>query len=458
MRKLFFVLFCCIGYICTSTGNYKTFNTSLNSLLDNAGENLNIGIIITDPRTEKILFSYNPDRYFYPASILKIITAYSATHFLGRLYRYKTSLLIDGKIQQGNLIGNAYLKFSGDPTLTIGHLNELINQLSAQNIRRITGNVFLDDSDQDLKLWPIGTVLEDTKFCFAAPISAIIINKNCVNVFAKITPKKNVTLISEEASFVQLNNHLHFRPSKIAMTDLQVHQNNRFNLTGHLNQDTPFKIAVQDNRLFAKQIIEHLLKERNITITSINYQPTPVGLKPLAVHQSESIENLITIMLKESDNIIANAIFRTIASKRLTESTWETASINSRRLLTTLGLNSKMMSLHDGAGNSIYDRLSPKDLISLLNYIYKTNDYSFFKSALPHAGIDGTLRNRMTKHPINLYAKTGTATGSSSLAGYIETKQHHLLTFVIMINNGVQPITQYKVIEDAICNAIHNHL
>jgi D-alanyl-D-alanine carboxypeptidase/D-alanyl-D-alanine-endopeptidase (penicillin-binding protein 4) len=87
--------------------------------------------------------------------------------------------------------------------------------------------------------------------------------------------------------------------------------------------------------------------------------------------------------------------------------------------------------------------------------VFRSPDYQFFKSALPQAGIDGTLRNRMIRQPILVFAKTGTATGISSLAGYTETKQHHLLSFVIMLSNGINDSAKYKVLEDKICYAIY---
>jgi D-alanyl-D-alanine carboxypeptidase/D-alanyl-D-alanine-endopeptidase (penicillin-binding protein 4) len=60
-----------------------------------------------------------------------------------------------------------------------------------------------------------------------------------------------------------------------------------------------------------------------------------------------------------------------------------------------------------------------------------------FRDALPIAGVDGTLRNRMkgTAAENNVRAKTGSLSSASSLGGYVTTAAGEKLAFTIMVNN-----------------------
>ena len=57
--------------------------------------------------------------------------------------------------------------------------------------------------------------------------------------------------------------------------------------------------------------------------------------------------------------------------------------------------------------------------------------------ALPIAGVDGSLENRMkgTAAERNVRAKTGTMSNIRSLAGYVTTADGEHLAFVIMLND-----------------------
>ncbi len=97
-------------------------------------------------------------------------------------------------------------------------------------------------------------------------------------------------------------------------------------------------------------------------------------------------------------------------------------------------------SIEDGCGLCPYDKLTPRLLVTLLEYASKHKYiYNEVYQDLPLAGTDGTLYDRM-QHPRvkgKIKAKTGTLTregGISSLAGYFTASDGHLIIFAI-INN-----------------------
>ena len=94
--------------------------------------------------------------------------------------------------------------------------------------------------------------------------------------------------------------------------------------------------------------------------------------------------------------------------------------------------------------------------MKLLRYAYNDqNIYNHLLPALPIAGIDGTLRKRMTGAFTrgNVHAKTGTVTGISSLCGYLTAANGHHLCFSI-INQGVMHGKNGRRFQDKVCTIL----
>ena len=78
--------------------------------------------------------------------------------------------------------------------------------------------------------------------------------------------------------------------------------------------------------------------------------------------------------------------------------------------------------------------------------------YQTLLPSLPIAGVDGTLEKRMTEGPAHrrVWAKTGSVSGVSSLSGYAQAANGHLLAFSI-INQGVVRTSHGRKFQDKIC-------
>jgi D-alanyl-D-alanine carboxypeptidase/D-alanyl-D-alanine-endopeptidase (penicillin-binding protein 4) len=102
------------------------------------------------------------------------------------------------------------------------------------------------------------------------------------------------------------------------------------------------------------------------------------------------------------------------------------------------------LNLDDGSGLSRNDLITAEASVQLLIFMSKHRYANVFRDALPIAGVDGTLRNRMrgTAAENNLRAKTGSLSSAASLGGYLTTAAGERLAFSIMVNNyprGVEP-------------------
>ena len=115
-----------------------------------------------------------------------------------------------------------------------------------------------------------------------------------------------------------------------------------------------------------------------------------------------------------------------------------------RTFLREVGVDSSSLSLTDGSGLSRDDMVTAEATLQLLTYMHRHRYATAFRDALPIAGVDGTIRNRMKGTPAqnNLRAKTGELRSASSLSGFVTTAAGEELVFSIMVNNypdGVNP-------------------
>ena len=162
-------------------------------------------------------------------------------------------------------------------------------------------------------------------------------------------------------------------------------------------------------------------------------------------------------MLKESDNLYAESMFYQLgAAAGHQPSTAKNSAAVIDRLIRKVGLDPKRYSIADGSGLSLYNYLSAELEVRFLRYAFQNNNiYLHLHPALPIAGEDGTLRSRQhgTFTKGNVYAKTGTLTGISSLAGYCTAANGHRLAFAI-INQGVMHRSNGRAFQDRVCTVL----
>ena len=122
-------------------------------------------------------------------------------------------------------------------------------------------------------------------------------------------------------------------------------------------------------------------------------------------------------------------------------------------LITRLGLEPKDYLIADGSGLSLYNYVTPELLVTLLNHAQHNEQIrQYLLPCLPIAGVDGTLKKRMTgtRAQGNVMAKTGTVEGVSSLSGYLTAANGHLISFSI-INQGIVRTRTGHNFQDQVC-------
>ena len=76
--------------------------------------------------------------------------------------------------------------------------------------------------------------------------------------------------------------------------------------------------------------------------------------------------------------------------------------------------------------------------MAILERMRTSPNAEVFYNALPVAGVDGTLKNRMRNTPLqgNVHAKTGTVSNVRSLSGYLTTAAGEPIVFSMIVNHN----------------------
>ena len=199
------------------------------------------------------------------------------------------------------------------------------------------------------------------------------------------------------------------------------------------------------------------LREMGISLSGGAGERTLPGNAKLIVTRTHGIAEVMRPMMKQSDNLYAEAMFYQIgAAEGCRWSSAKQSATYINGLIRKVGLTPNNYNIADGSGLSLYNYVSPELEVQLLRYAFKNrNIYDTLIETLPIAGVDGTLKSRMrgTAAANNVRAKTGTVMGVSSLAGYLTASNGHQLCFAIIINGGMRN-GPMRSLQNRICVAL----
>lgn len=446
---------------------------AIESMINNTNSNMNIGIKIVNSDTGEVYYQRNADRSYVPASNQKLFTAYTALVYLGEDFTYKTKILASTKtITDGVLEGDIVVKFSGAPDLRVGHLENMFASLRKKGVKQIKGDVYIDDFVFDSTQMGPGWMWDDAKYCFSSPIRASIINNNCVTlkVMPSEKPGAQVKILpAKRNAGVQFHNKAVTRAKnyKNCYLTLRSEHDNAYQLSGCLpvgSKGRSLSIALQNPQGYAQSIVKSLLRAQGIQLSGkIKIGKSTSSSQVMVEHQSKPVGELIKRQLKESDNLISEALLKKIGQLYFKgQGSWKTGS-NAMEEIIEKHMDTDFVNtnLSDGSGLSRYNLVSPDQLVKLL--VTARNNVAIseaFKAALPIAAVDGTLEHRMKENAARrrVYAKTGSMVGVISLSGYIETKSGKTLAFSILTNGVAGPLSKYRKLEDQICGYLVDNI
>ena len=443
-----------------TTVNSVVFSQPLSAAIDALIEQqlpyATVGVFVKDAQTDEVIYSRNANKLLSPASGTKLFTAAAALYRLKPNYQFLTTLSQKDK--------NFYVTFGGSPSLTINNLNELLLSLKKNGVKTIKGDVVLDTSRYQSPYYSGGVSYDDLGWYYSAPDTAVILNENAeyydfisakkLGMPVQIKPKSTETALTIINQVITVSKE---QEKQHCNLNIEINSHNTVRVFGCMaqyEQPKVMQLAVPDPVLLAKQVIKKALDKNGILFKGeIISGHTPSDAKIIARFQSKNLANLITHMLKESDNLYANSLTKQLGYSLTGEGTYKQGAFAIKKILAqNTHLNMAQTELKDGPGTR-YNLVTPEQVVVLLtDLLNDKNMQPIFFSSLPQAGVSGTLRDRMKKTNLEtrVFAKTGSMHDISSLSGYIVRNNSRPLIFSIIINGVNKPISIAKSLEEQI--------
>lgn len=409
-------------------------------------------IKVIDAETGKVLFDRNSRFNLLPASTVKAITAISAYRALGEDYRYATKLLskklvskkpvfekgVGKRSEERAYSGDLVLSFSGDPSLTRTDLSNLLENLNKEGIKVIQGDIWLDGSIYNGYPRAGGASWDDHNICFAAPVSAMILDRNCF--FGWLVPagkegERARMVYDEQGWLLSIDNRIETREPKTSelngcVQEVWPSSNHEYRLEGCIEPGSkPMRMAfsVRDPERAAARYVESFLQANNIRLDGQVLTGKPQGefTKVLARHLSEPVPDLLQRVLDKSDNLYADSLLKTIGrSVNGEKGSFFSGTEAVLAMLKEEGVDLTRSRLVDGSGLSRYNMLSADDFTEVLQAGWK----SWGENAPWLASRENERR----------WLKTGYMSGVNSMVGYAFPEKKSPLIFAVLLN-GLRP-------------------
>jgi len=407
----------------------------------------NVSIKITTTKGGKNIVLFQEYRSRVPASVMKILTTYSALLELGKDFRWPTRFFYTGDLVDGVIKGDLIIKGYGDPTLGCNDIYSIVNRIKALGIKKIAGDIIIDRT-----FFNIGDKIvsgfDHNRYSEynAMPDSLMFDDHLCRIVVKPDKYKISVTKPLPDESFEIVNNLKATSRScrgKYSWPRVSVNYSQdkpQVILSGYLsNRCSTKKIAWVIGHPYKSfyYVFVNTLKSRGIEYNGkMKLSKVTQDAKPLLTHYSKPLIDIIAKTNKKSINLYARHIFLMLGAKYFGEpATEEKGQKAVKAILGNRSLLDGGTIIENGSGLSRKARINADTLYRVLQSAYRDFGDSWLNS-LAIAGKDGTIHRRF-RHSIargRAWMKTGTLKNAKNIAGYVLGKSGKLYTVVILYN------------------------
>jgi D-alanyl-D-alanine carboxypeptidase/D-alanyl-D-alanine-endopeptidase (penicillin-binding protein 4) len=434
-------------------------------------DNAHWGILIIDAATRDTLYSRNAVKLFLPASNMKIITGATALAQLGPDYTYRTTFAARGPVRAGVLHGDLVVVGRGDPTVSdhmrkdaMSVMRDVVDSLAARGISRIDGRPVSGGDAFPGPVLGFGWDWDDLDYGYGAGVDELLFNEGFTTVVVKggaragrpvtaaIRPTSRTPRVRILATTVAtpVPGDTTKATNVIARYD---------SLTGGVlvegtiaaGDSTVEEVAHRVPTQAYLDALREALASKSIRVLGARTDTT-AHVDTLFTLVSPPMREILPALEKPSQNQIAEVLLKTLALEKTGVGSADSGRRVIERQLEAWGARSGGYVIRDGSGLSRHDYLSPETIVRVLDTIRSDTAFAVFYDALPIAGVDGTIADRMKGTPAqgNVHAKTGYVDRARALSGYATSADGHLIIFSALANNWSVPVRQVEAVQNMI--------
>jgi len=398
-------------------------------------------------RQGRVIVSHNAAQSRTPASVIKVLSTYAAVLKLGFEYHFPTKFYITGSVRNGVLNGDLIVKGFGDPTLNRQSLKEIVDNIHARGIRKITGHIVIDRSYFRVGTKDSSGFDEHPYSPYNAMPDAMMYNERVSTIC--VTPSKNSISKRDADNSYKVINKLQAvnKPCKgrYSWPGVRIDKSKvlpTVSLIGkvskHCGKQNICKVVTKPYLSFYYALKDRLKKGGIMVSGNMRLRKVPSHAKLLFTHYSKSLESIISKTAKKSNNLYARHLLLTLGAKMYGAPA--TLSKGRRAVENILkkhhALSQGMLRIDNGSGLSRTAKLSAKILVDMYDNAYERYGKRWMKT-LSIAGIDGTIKKRFrgTIVKSKAWMKTGTLRRTKNISGYVQSSRGQLYSIAILVQS-----------------------
>ena len=392
--------------------------------------------VLVETQSGQVIYSRDADRYFVPASNVKLLTTAAALSSLGPNFAIRTSVY--GQQQEG--LTTLQVVGRGDPTFSDDQLNSLASQLKTQGITTIS-NLLGNDTHFAGPIVNPNWEWEDVQAGYGAPANSLIVNANELGFTLYPQAVGQPLRVEWDDPTLQRQWQIENVSRSVAAGQPEYIDIGRdlsrpiLRVYGQLiagaAPDTA-SVAVPNPAEYFVSRFRHALNHQGITVAQSGLTTIAPSGPELAVVTSPPLAEWMVRTNRNSKNIYAEAMLKSLAGRSVEDST--AAGIEAvETILQRAGVNPEFYKIVDGSGLSRHNLATPQAFVDTLQAMAKSPHAATYRNSLAVAGTSGTLRNRLGG--IRFVGKTGAVSHNASLSGYLTPASGQPLVLSIIINN-----------------------
>lgn len=398
-----------------------------------------LGISVRDLMSGHEVFSWHADEALNPASNHKLLTASAALELLGSDFRFETHVRRHGD--------TLYLIGGGDPSLQVEDLEALIERIEPGALEGVTRLAF-DDSMFSDERWGPGYASDGPGHSYMAPSGALSLQFNTLEV--TVSPTREGTparvQISPACGHVDIHSTVRTRTRgrRVGVRTQGAGDKTRVEVAGGLAPGSaPYRIRrrITHPGHFTASVFARLLAQRlDHAELPIVAEHAPAVTEAIALHRSAPLPEVLISALKFSNNFTIEQVLRTLGHLDSGEpGDWTNGADVLERFWVAIGEDPAELRFENASGLSAMGRLSPRALTHLMQLWVRADGRGHpMVHALPVAGREGTLHDRLHHTRGRVRAKTGTLSGATALTGVISNPAGEpTLGFSILVNGPI---------------------